>query len=75
MGRNVQHIRRRPTVASGDAERLRSALLVRLYRRGWTLERIADVIGTSPSTVCRKLAELTPERRAELEATDLGSII
>lgn len=75
MGRNVHQVRRRSAVAPGDAERLRTLLLARLYKRGWTMERIADVLGASSSTVSRRLAELTPERLAELEAIDLGGLL
>lgn len=75
MGRNVQHVRRRSTIAPGDAERVRALLLARLHKRGWPLERIATVLGSSSSTVCRRLAELTPERLAELESTDLGGLL
>jgi AraC-like DNA-binding protein len=76
MGRNV-HRRHGDNSHddAGDAEAVRALILARLHRRGWTLERIAKVLGSSPSTVHRRLRELTPAVRAELEAADVGAVI
>lgn len=76
MGRNVRRRKGEKTHEDpGDAEAVRALILARLHRRGWTLERIARVLGSSPSTVHRRLRELTPEVRTELESADVGAVI
>ncbi|WP_165074277.1 helix-turn-helix domain-containing protein [Paludisphaera rhizosphaerae] len=51
-------------------ENARLSLLVRMTNQGLTYRAIGQVLGISPSTVCRTLQAMPPAKRIELESLD-----